>query len=280
MGILIDVLSYKVWGEATLLDLLIVAVLMFFALIIASMVRSTLRRSLKHVYPPSTLSVLEKITYYGILSIAFLAALTQLGVNFTGLVIAGGFLGIIIGFASQTVVSNLISGIFLFIDKPFKIGEAVDIGGVSGVVTDISIFSTKIRTWDGIYVRLANEKVFSSEIHNFHAHVVRRFSYIVGIRYADDADKAIEIIKKVIEEHPLALAEPEPVVFVDELADNSVNIRVNIWAPSKQWYTVKMELLWKIKRALEEEGIQIPFPQRVIWYGKENPKGDSDSPDA
>ncbi len=266
---MIDLRSYKVWGEATLLDFVIVIILMFLALVVASMVRSTLRRSLKHVYPPPTLAIMEKIAYYGILLIVFLAALTQLGVDFTGLVIAGGFLGIVLGFASQTVIGNLISGIFLYFDKPFKIGEAVDIGGIAGVVTDISVFSTRIRTFDGIYVRLANEKVFSSDITNFHAHVVRRFNYIIGIRYADDADKAVEIIKRVIEDHPLALADPAPVVFVDELGDSSVNIRANIWAPSKHWYGVKMELLWKIKKAIEEEGIQIPFPQRVLWYGKE-----------
>ncbi len=101
------------------------------------------------------------------------------------------------------------------------------------------------------------------------ANVARRFEYVVGIRYSDDADQALEIIKKIIEEHPLAFKNPTPQVFVDNLGDNSVNIVVRIWAPATEWFGVKTELLWKIKKAIEKEGIEIPFPQRVVWFANE-----------
>jgi small-conductance mechanosensitive channel len=145
----------------------------------------------------------------------------------------------------------------------------VNIAGTAGVVEDISIISTTLRTFDGLYVRIPNEKVFTTEITNYVAHVARRVEYLVGIRYSDDADKAIGIIKQLLEAHLLTLKYPSPELFVDNLGDNAVNIIVRFWAPSSEWYGVKKELLWKIKRALEAEGIEIPFPQRTVWFANE-----------
>ena len=127
--------------------------------------------------------------------------------------------------------------------------------------------STTIRQYDGLFVRVPNQKVFTSNITNFVAHVARRFEYVVGIRYSDDADKAIRIIKDLLREHPLTLLNPEPMAFVDSLGDNAVNIMVRAWAPTTEWFGVKTELLWKIKKALENQGIEIAFPQRVVWFG-------------
>jgi small-conductance mechanosensitive channel len=215
------------------------------------------------------LELILKVIYFVIIIIAFLAVLPLLGLNLSGLLVAGGIAGIVIGFASQSVVSNLISGIFLLSEKPIKIGDQINVDGIAGFVEDINILSTIVRTYDGLYVRLPNEKVFSSNITNYVAHVARRFEYVVGIRYSDDAERAIEIIKGLIEKHPFALKNPEPQVFVDNFGDSSVNIVVRIWAPSAVWYDVKMEILWKIKKELEANGIQIPFPQRTLWFANE-----------
>ena len=262
-----DVIDYqiKVLGGRTVGDVIFFFVILFVAVIIAKIVRINIRRTLMEKVPKTTLNAVEKIFYYGIITVGFLAALPYIGVEPTGLMVAGGIAGIVIGFASQTVVSNLISGIFLLIEKPIKIGDGVSLGDVSGVVKDIRILSTTIRTWDGIYVRIPNEKVFTSNIQNFVAHAARRFEYKIGIAYKDDADKAIEIIKNLLEEHPLILKEPAPQIFVEELGESSVNLAIRIWAPSSHWFSVKTEMLWKIKVALEKEGIEIPFPQRVIW---------------
>ncbi len=266
---MIDILGITVWNDVTLKDVLTVILIAFIAVVVARFIRINIRKSLKNVLPASTLVLLEKIIYYGIIVVAIIAVLPQIGIHLTGLLVAGGILGIVLGFASQTVVSNLISGIFLFIDKPLNIGDKVELSGVSGVVTDISVFSTKIRTWDGIYVRLPNEKVFNANIQNYTYHTARRFEYVIGIRYSDDADKAIEVINKVVEEHPFALVNPSPQVFVEELADSSVNLRVRVWAPSDVWFDVKTKLLWKIKNAVEEAGIEIPYPQRVVWFASD-----------
>ena len=262
-----DILSQKIeyLGGRSIADVIIFFVIIFISFIVAKIVRVNVRRSFKEKVPKTTLIAMEKIFYYGILFIGLVIALPYIGIKLSGLLVAGGILGIVIGFASQTVVSNFISGLFLLIEKPIKIGDGISVGDVSGVVKDIRILSTTIRTWDGIYVRVPNEKVFNSSIQNFVAHAARRFEYKIGIAYKDDADKAIKIIENLLEEHPLILKEPAPQIFVEELGESSVNLTIKIWAPSAHWYSVKTEMLWKIKVALEKEGIEIPFPQRVIW---------------
>ncbi len=264
-----DLINQKIGflGGRTYGDVLVFLIIIIFSVIIAKIARINIRRTLKEKVPLTTLNNIEKVVYYGIILIGFIVALPKIGVSLSGLLVAGGILGIVIGFASQTVVSNLISGIFLMIEKPIKVGDGVNINDVSGIVEDIKVLSTTIRTYDGIYVRIPNEKVFNSNIQNYVAHAARRFGYKIGIRYKDDAEKAISIIKDLLEENPLVLKEPSPTIFVEELGESSVNLNIKIWAPSSVWYSVYTEMLWKIKTALEKKGIEIPFPQRVIWMG-------------
>jgi small-conductance mechanosensitive channel len=254
-------------GSMTILDMILAVGVLFVSLIAARMITLYVKRYFREKIDRDHLGIIVKIIRYGILAVATVWIMTLLGVNPSGLLVAGGVMGIVIGFASQSIVGNLISGIFLMIERPVKLGEAVSIGDVTGIVEDISIISTNIRKYDGLYVRIPNEQVFTSSITNLVAHVARRFDYIVGIRYSDDADKAIEIIKSLLDGEPFILIEPEPSVFVDELGDNAVKIMVRPWAPVTERWSMKMKLLWKIKKTLEEQGIQIAFPQRVLWYG-------------
>jgi len=265
-----------VYGGVTILDLLIVVAIMVIAVFVSKWVAISLRRSLKDKVGREHLEIIRKIVSYSIIVIAIIWALTILGVNLSGLMVAGGIAGLVIGFASQSIVGNLVSGLFLMIERPIKIGDQVDIDQIRGFVEDIRIISTTVRTYDGLYVRIPNQKVFTTSITNYVGNVARRFGYVVGIRYSDDADKAIAIIKNLIEGYPFALKNPPPQAFVDNLGDNSVNIIVRVWAPITDWYGLKMELLWKIKKALEEEGIEIAFPQRVVWFANELKRQNTD----
>ena len=258
-----------IYGDVTLLDILKIIAILAVAVLIAKSLTINLKRGLRDKVSKDQLVIMTKVVYYGIIIIAVLAVLPTLGISPSGLLVAGGIAGIVIGIASQSVVSNLISGLFLIIERPMKIGQAVNIAGIAGVVEDIRIISTTLRTFEGLYVRIPNEKVFTTNITNYVEHVARRLEYIVGIRYSDDADKAIGIIKNLHEEHPLTLKSPTPDIFVDNLGDNAVNIIVRLWVPSTEWYGIKKELLWKIKRALEDQGIEIAFPQRTVWFANE-----------
>ena len=183
----------------------------------------------------------------------------------SGLLLAGGITGIVLGFASQNIVGNLISGVFLMIEKPIKIGDQVEINKISGYVTDIRIISTFIRTYDGLLIRIPNQQVFTTNITNTVSYPVRRFDFTIGVRYSDDADSAIWLIKDLIDKEPFALNSPPPSVYVNDLGENSVNLIVRIWAPMNEWYVMKTRFLWAIKKILEENNIEVPFPQRKIY---------------
>ena len=260
-----------VWGEITVLDLMLAAAIFIAAVVIAKGLTLYIKRILRDRVSKDHLGIIGKIVSYSIYLIGLLSMFAVLGLNLSGLALAGGIAGIVLGFASQSIVGNFVSGLFLIVERPIKIGDAVNIDGMTGNVEDIRIISTTIRSFDGVLVRIPNQTVFTTKMLNYMTHLVRRFEYVVGIRYSDDADKAIGIIKKIIEDHPMALTNPPYQAFVDNLGDNAVNIIVRIWAPVTEWYALKMELLWKIKMSLEKEGIEIAFPQRVVWLANEWP---------
>ncbi|NPA04669.1 MAG: mechanosensitive ion channel family protein [Crenarchaeota archaeon] len=239
-------------------------VVMVVGILVAVLLRKVVERALYSV-PKYIANIVAKTVYYGTAFAAGVTALAILGVNVSGLLFAGGLLGVAIGFASQTVVSNFLSGLFLYMDSPFKPGDPIEVEGVTGIVTDISIFSTRIRTWDGIHVRIPNDVVFRAVIRNLQYNVARRVEYKVGISYSASIDKAREVIMRVLDNHPLVLVEPRPWIFVEDLGDNAVILNVRFWVPSRYWLQVKAQLLKEIKEALDRAGIEIPFPQRVVW---------------
>jgi len=265
----LGVLEYTIAGTSVS-NLLTAFLVFYFSYLFAKkakdyMIMSSSRQKLPEV------QVKAKLFYYLVVTLAFFIALNIAG--FTGrlttILAAAGITGIVLGFASQTVVSNFISGIFMYFDKPLRIGDPVEVAGYSGIVHDIRILSTRIRTWDGLLVRIPNEKLFNSEIKNLQKYPARRVDITVGIAYKEDAGKAIEVIKKTLDEMPYVLAEPEPAVFVDNLGDNSVNIAIRAWAPSEKWFDVRTQIVQRVKEALDEAGIEIPFPQRVNWFAEE-----------
>ena len=266
---MIDFLNTVIYGETTAGEIILSAVIMMLAVGLAKSITVYLRRAIGDRIEKNYRELILKLIYYLVVFIGFLTILPILGLSPSGLLVAGGITGIVIGFASQSVISNLISGIFILWEKPIRIGDQVQIGGISGFVEDINVMSTIIRTYDGLFVRIPNQTLFTGNITNYTGNVVRRFEYRIGVRYSDDLEEAVRIIKRVIDEEPFALKNPAPAVFVDEFGDNAVIISVRIWSPVQVWYDVKMRLLEKIKMELERNGIEIPFPQRVVWFANE-----------
>ncbi|MGQ9854246.1 MAG: mechanosensitive ion channel family protein, partial [Candidatus Oleimicrobiaceae bacterium] len=204
----------KIFGSITVLKLAFALLVLVAALVGGKVVAGSLRRALRDKVPDQYLDILSKVAYYLIAAGGAMWALSALGVSLSGLMVAGGVAGLVVGFASQQIVGNLVSGVFLMIERPIKIGDQVNIEGTSGFVESIRIISTTIRTYDGLLVRMPNEKVFTSNITNYVALGCRRIDYVVSIRYEDDAELAAKIIKRVLDEHPFVLVEPEPQVFV------------------------------------------------------------------
>ncbi|MDH3192214.1 MAG: mechanosensitive ion channel family protein [Nitrosopumilus sp.] len=253
--------------------LLITAIIALAGVLIGRIARVLFKKRFAPNMPIDTAKSLEKLIYYGIIIIFLLAATASQGIDLGGLVIAGGFMGIVIGFASQSVVSNLISGLFLMIEKPVRQGDNIELpdSNVSGKLIDITTFSSRIQQFDGTVVRIPNEKMFTSNIRTFALSEIRRSDVTVGIAYKENIKRAISVMKDAIEKNMVySLMEPAPTFWVTELADNSVNIWVRVWHPRDDLAEVMPNLLVVIKDALDKEGIEIPFPQRVIWQGNSN----------
>lgn len=250
--------------EVTTGALLKFILILFFSTLVARIVALYLRRYFKDKVSKDVGETVLKFLYYGTLIIVFISSLPLIGLDPSGLLLAGGITGIILGFASQNIVGNLVSGFFLMVERPIKIGDQVQINDISGYVTDIRIISTLIRTYDGLLVRIPNQQVFTTNITNIVGHPVRRFEWSIGIRYSDDANAAIWIIKDLIDKEPFALLSPSPSVYVSDLGESSVKILIRIWAPVSEWFGLKTRLLWNIKKSLEEKDIEIAFPQRII----------------
>ena len=186
-------------GPVTLGNLLEFIFILSFSIIISRIVILYLRRYFKNKVSKDVGETTIKFLDYGSLLIVFITILPLIGFDPSGLLLAGGITGIVLGFASQNIVGNLISGVFLMIEKPMKIGDQVEINKISGYVTDIRIISTLIRTFDGLLVRIPNQQVFTTNITNTVSYPVRRFDFIMKIRYSDDADAAILFIQDLID---------------------------------------------------------------------------------
>ena len=263
--------SFEIAGtEFSLFSLILGGIIMLVGIAIARIARTIFNKYYAPVLPEHTAKNFGKIIYFGIIIIAFLIFVTTTGVDFSGLLMAGGILGIVIGFATQSVVSNLLSGIFLLIEKPAKQGDSIELpdSNLSGSFVDVGTFSTRVRKFDGTIMRVPNEKFFTSNIRVLTDSPVRRHEALIGIAYKEDIDAAIEVLKKTISARmPYVLHEPEPEFRVEELGDSSVNIRILVWHPKQDWGKVAPVLLKIAKNALDDVGIEIPFPQRVIWKG-------------
>ena len=261
----------QIVGELTVLSLLIGGIIMAAGLIVAKIAKLLFHKYYAPTLPKDTAQNLSKIIYFGIIIVSFLIFTTNQGIDLSGLMVAGGIFAVVIGFATQSVVSNLISGVFLMIEKPAKHGDTIQIPdmNISGTLLDIGTFSSRIRKFDGTIIRVPNEKFFTTNIRSLSSSTVRRAEAMVGISYKDDIDQAISAIKNEIKATmPFVLVVPEPEFRIEELGDSSVNIQVLVWHPRDDWSQAQPILLTTVKRALDDAGIEIPFPQRVIWDAK------------
>lgn len=246
-------------------NLLLAILIVLVTAIFIKILNLNIRKILENKLEKQELILIERIVKYGIIGIVIISILPLLGFNISGLLVTGGILSIVLGFSSQKIISNLLSGILLILEKPIKIGDEVEIEGITGFVEDISIISTLIKTYEGTFVRIPNEKVFNSNITNFNKNSIRRIEYKIGISYKENIDRTITIIESLLQKNTFVLKEPKPEVFVSSLGGNSIEITIRFWSPTKTWYEMRKKMLLEIKRELESKGIEIPYPQKIVY---------------
>lgn len=212
--------------------------------------------------------MLEMILVYTIWLIAIIAVLNLWGVTgaFAAFLTGGAVMGFAIGFAAKDLLANVLSGLFVFIDKPFEVGDSVEIGsGVKGKIEKMGLRTTTIRSFDGLYMVMPNQKLARERITNYSRSIERRINLAMAVAYDSDTQKAIEVMK----EEPLkvegVLAEKGVTVFLDNFGDYSINFIVRYWIDTKKRnrFEVLTEVGNKIKEGFDREGIEIPFPTRV-----------------
>ena len=208
--------------------------------------------------------IFARVVRVGILVFTVIAVLNQFGIATTSLVALLGAAGLAIGLALQGTLSNVASGVMLLVLRPFKIGDAIDAGGIAGLIEDIGLFVTRMKSFDGIPMFVPNSKLWGAEIKNFSQSQTRRIDMVFSIGYNDNIDEAIHIINNILAEDERVLPEPEPLIAVGELAENSINIWVRPWTKAADFFKTKLDLTKRIKERFDEEGISIPFPQRDI----------------
>jgi small conductance mechanosensitive channel len=199
-----------------------------------------------------------------VLIVGFIIALGALGVEIGPLLAVIGAAGFIVAFALQDALGNLASGIMILVYRPFDVGDAVDVAGVSGKVHSMNLVSTTIRTFDNKVVVVPNNKIWGDIITNITGSTQRRVDMVFGIGYAADIAKAQAILEQIVGEHPLVLAEPEPVIKVHELADSSVNFVCRPWSKTSDYWDVFWDVTRAVKEQFDQQGISIPFPQQDI----------------
>ena len=196
--------------------------------------------------------------------ILFLTVIQKVGVPVSSFLGALAAAGVAIGLALQGSLSNFAGGIMLLILKPFRIGDSIEAKGHIGTVERIGMFYTTLIKFGNERVIIPNGPLFSDNIINYSQNPTRRHNIIVGIGYGSDLKKAKEILYRLAKECPTALQEPPAVVYVEELADSSVNLSLRIWSNMGNYLETRFYLIEQIKLTFDKEGIEIPFPQRDV----------------
>lgn len=226
-------------------------------------------RQVERRFDQTTGMVVRRLVFYGLLGLAVAIVLQELNISLGALLAAGGILGIALGFASQTAVSNIISGLFLIFERPFEVGTIIRVEGQLGMVESIDLLSTKVRTFDNLYWRMPNEKLLKSDIYNLTRYDIRRTDIKTSISYGDDIERAREVLLEAAEANPNVLGMPEPVTLVDNMGESGIELTLRFWFDRTDYLQVLSDLRQEVKVALEDAGCTIPFPHRTLYVRDE-----------
>ncbi len=225
------------------------------------------RRGQQRLSPQGAMLAAKASRYLG-LAMVFFIAMKELGFELAPLLGAAGILGVAVGFASQTSVSNIISGLFLLSERPFASGDVIDIGGITGTVMSIDLLSVKLRTFDNRFVRVPNETLIKSTFINVTRHPIRRLDLTFGVAYKEDIGRVLAILRDVADRNPWCLDEPEPVIQFVGFGPSELQVFFGVWFARDDFMRLRGTIVRQIKERLDREGIEIPFPHQALYAGQ------------
>lgn len=211
--------------------------------------------------------MIRRVFFYLVFLLFAVAALREAGFSLDVVLGAAGILTVAIGFASQTSASNIISGLFLVMEKPFEIGDTIEVDATIGEVVAIDLLSVKLRTADNLYVRIPNETLIKTRVINRSRFPIRRIDLVLGIAYAEDVEKVRDLLLELAQQNTVCLEEPKPFVLVTGFGASSVDLQFSFWVPRREFLDGRGSMMIAVKKALDEHGIEIPFPHTSVYAG-------------
>jgi small conductance mechanosensitive channel len=251
------------------MNALIALVIFFVGRIIARLVTKGLHNMMQSQEVDKILETFVcNLAYWALMLFVIIAAINQIGVQTTSLIAIMGAAGLAIGLALQGSLANFASGVLIVMFRPYRVGDFVEAAGIAGVVLQVQILTTILKTGDNKQIIVPNGQIMNSIITNFSAHDTRRVEMTVGVSYDDDLDKVRSTIQDLVNADERILKDPECLIAVSELADSSVNFTVRPWVNTADYSGVKFDLTEAIKKRFDKEGISFPFPQQDVHIYK------------
>jgi small conductance mechanosensitive channel len=242
-----------------------VLVALFLAWVIGGWLRRVLLRSLDRRGIDATLSrFFANIVRYAVIAGATIGCLGAFGIQTASFAALIAALGLAIGLAFQGTLSNFAAGAMLLIFRPFRVGDFIRAAGEFGTVEELELFTTELKTPDNRRLIIPNGRIFGDVIENFSHHETRRVEVPVGVAYGADLDKTRDILVAALRQVPGVLEDPEPMAFLSDLGDSSVNWKLRVWAKSTDFWDVHQAVVRTAKQALDAAHISIPFPQMDV----------------
>ena len=205
----------------------------------------------------------KAISYSGFVLVV-VAVLGEIGVKLTALLGAAGIVGIAVGIASQTSVSNIIGGLFLISEKPFSVGDVIRMGTTTGIIQSIDLLSIKIRTFDNLFVRIPNEKIISSEVTNITRFPIRRMDIVFQVAYGQDLARIQDLLAEIARGNPWSLDEPNPVIVFNDFKESGIEVLLGLWFAQTDFLELKNSIMKDLTTRFAAEGISFASPNRVV----------------
>lgn len=245
-----------VWG--TSIALLVVGIL------VSRLLAFVVGRVAQQSTGPRQAVVIRRLAYYAFLVVAWSMVLQRLGFDLKVLLGAAGVLTVAVGFASQTSASNIISGLFLLGERPFVMGDFIQVDDIVGEVISIDLLSVRIRTYDNLAVRVPNETLLKTSFTNLTHFPIRRLDIHLGVSYHEDIEHVREVLMRVADANPLCLDEPSPIFLFNGFEESSLSVQFSVWGTRDDYWHLLTSMYIAIKRAFDAEKIVIPYPQRTV----------------
>ena len=256
-----EFLDWESWVPSVLAALAVLVIGWWVAKLITGITRRALNN---RKLDPMLSGFLCHILYMGLMTIVIISALSQVGIQTTSFVAVLGAAGLAIGFALQGSLSNFAAGVMVIFFRPFQVGDYIAAGGTEGLVQEIMLFATVLKTRDNKRIIVPNSALTDGNIVNHTAEPTRRVDMVFGVSYSDDIPKAESILKSIVDGDGRILKDPEPDILCAELGDSSVNFYVRPWCNTDDYFDVLFHVTREVKLRFDAEGISIPFPQRDV----------------